>query len=98
MKKNFKGTTTSAVDKFISKPQTSPSAHKAHEAHYTHEAHSTPTTAGTYYRINLRLKPELEAHLKTASWENHLNVTQYINKVLDEDRVKRLKATKKEGQ
>jgi len=42
-------------------------------------------------RINFNITPEMRKHLDAASWENHQNVTQYLNALIEADMKKRKK-------
>jgi hypothetical protein len=77
-----------------------PNAHDTHSApnalnaHDTHKSQAIYTVrkaaeqAGGYSRINLKVPSELKEHLENAAWENHQNVTQYINNLIEADKAK----------
>ena len=73
-KKTFKDD-TSHLDRFFSETQ------KKHGTHKPHIEKLKP------YRINLKLKGEYKEYLDRVSWESHKSITQYINDLIEADRV-----------
>ena len=44
---------------------------------------------GSPYRLNLKLKSEFKDYLAWASWERHESITQYLNRLIEQDYKKR---------
>lgn len=63
----------------------------------THEPQQTRETykpqepqeqpAAKYYRLNLKLKAEYRDYLELVSWEAHKSITQYLNDLIEADKV-----------
>jgi len=73
-KKNFKSD-ISHLDRFFSETQ------KTHEPHEPHVEKLKP------YRINLKIKGEYREYLDRVSWESRKSITQYINDLIEADKI-----------
>jgi len=70
-KKNFKDNTAN-IDRFFSSTE-------------PQKALSTYETQKTYYRINLKLRPEFKEYLSDEAWKSRKSITEYINDLIQAD-------------
>ena len=52
---------------------------------YTPNTQGTSGTQKTYYRINLKLRPEFRQYLDDESWKARKSITEYLNDLIAAD-------------
>lgn len=82
VRKTFKDTTAN-IDKFFTGAggQEPPNTQRTYETHNTQKPQAT-------YRINLKLNKSHEEYLKAISWKQGKSITQYINELIEADKLK----------
>jgi transcriptional regulatory protein LevR len=83
-KKTFKDK-TNHLDRFFSEIE---EIEKTHEPQRTH-IESITQKSPKYYRLNLKLKAEYKEYLDLVSWENKKSITQYLNDLIEADKLKK---------
>lgn len=92
-KKTFKDNTAN-IDRFFTKADT-PNTESTESTAETHDTHSTQNTLNTtetheqrktFYRINLKLRPEFRQYLDDESWKARKSITEYINDLIQSDK------------
>lgn len=65
-------------------------AKRAQAAQGTQDTQAAPNTqkAKKKYRVNLALDGELETWLHNISWQQRTSITQYINRLISEDKAR----------
>ena len=69
--KGRKGTHIPTPDQNIAAPKMTPVTGKA-----------TPTHGAPFYRLNLKLSPELDGYLRDEAWVRRMSRTELVNKIL----------------
>jgi len=55
------------------------------ETRIASDTHNTPEAQRTFYRINLKLRPEFRQYLDDESWKARKSITEYLNDLIAAD-------------